>query len=86
MGPWTRQASATRKRNNDYAIQTRKPVIAFLHADPGMLPRDKTETDDAAWKKLEAFRAKVEKKHTRVSWTSGRGSQIEGHRPASQAR
>ena len=58
------------EKEYDYAIQTRKPVIAFLHADPGMLPRDKTETDDAAWKKLEAFRAKVEKKHTRVSWTS----------------
>ena len=58
------------EKEYDYAIQTKKPVIAFFHADPGMLPRDKTETDDAAWKKLEAFRAKVEKKHTRVSWTS----------------
>ena len=58
------------EKEYDYAIQTEKPVIAFLHADPGMLPRDKTETDDAAWKKLEAFRAKVEKRHTRVSWTS----------------
>ena len=31
-------------------------------------PADKTETDDAAWKKLQAFRAKVEKKHTCVYW------------------
>ena len=29
---------------------------------------EKTETDAAAWKKLTAFRAKVEKKHTCVYW------------------
>lgn len=58
------------EKEYDYAVQTRKPVIAFLHQDPGEIKRSKTETDEAAWSKLQAFRAKVEKKHTCVYWTN----------------
>lgn len=58
------------EKEYDHAVQIKKPVIALLHAEPGALPRDKTETDDAAWRKLQAFRAKVEKKHTCVYWKS----------------
>jgi hypothetical protein len=32
------------------------------------LPREKTETDAAAWERLKKFRSKVEKKHTCVYW------------------
>jgi len=45
-------------------------VIPFLHQNPGSLARDKTETGEAAWRKLEAFRAKVEKKHHCEYWQS----------------
>jgi hypothetical protein len=56
------------EKEYDYAIQTKKPVIPFLHENPDNLPRDKTETDAAAWEKLRTFRSKVEKKHTCVYW------------------
>ena len=58
------------EKEYDDAFQSKKPVIAFLHENPGALARDKTETNEPAWKKLEAFRAKVEKKHTCVYWKS----------------
>ena len=45
-------------------------LIVGGHENPGTLARDKTKTEDAAWKKLQAFRAKVEKKHTCVYWKS----------------
>src|SRR5688572_750696 len=54
------------EKEYDYAVSTKKPVVALLHENPDNLPRDKTETDKAAWEKLKAFRSKVEKRHTRV--------------------
>jgi hypothetical protein len=56
------------EKEYDYAVKTKKPVIPLLHENPDNLPRGKTEIDTAAWEKLNAFRAKVEKKHTRVYW------------------
>lgn len=58
------------EKEYDYALQSRKPVIPFLHQNPDNLPREKTETNDSAWNKLKAFREKVEKKHTSVYWNS----------------
>lgn len=58
------------EKEYDYAISTKKPVIALLHENPDNLPREKTETDAAAWEKLKTFRAKVEKRHTCVYWNS----------------
>lgn len=54
----------------DYAIKTNKPVIPLLHKNPNNLPREKTETDTKAWKKLTEFRAKVEANHTCVYWST----------------
>src|SRR5690348_10047514 len=54
------------EKEYDYAIATRKAVIPLLHINPDNLPREKTETDEAIWKKLKAFRGKVEKRHTCV--------------------
>lgn len=51
-----------------YALSTKKPVIPLLHENPDNLPRDKTETEEGAWKKLVAFRDMVEKNHTCVYW------------------
>lgn len=56
------------EKEYDYALLTKKPVIPLLHENPDNLPRDKTETDSNAWKKLQDFRKKVQKKHTCVYW------------------
>jgi len=56
------------EKEYDYALETGKPVLPLLHEKPDSLPREKTETDVDAWKKLQAFRAKVERRHTCVYW------------------
>lgn len=58
------------EKEYDYAVASKKPVIPLLHQRPTELPREKTETDSAAWERLEKFRTKVEKKHTCVYWRS----------------
>ncbi|MDR6639612.1 DUF4062 domain-containing protein [Paenarthrobacter nitroguajacolicus] len=45
-----------------YAVKTKKPVLGFLHGDPGKLPGEKLDLDADLRKKLDAFRAKVEQK------------------------
>lgn len=49
----------------DYAVETGKPVLAFLHGAPGALPLDASESDFAGREKLEAFRAKMRRKLVR---------------------
>ncbi|RFP77413.1 DUF4062 domain-containing protein [Hydrogenophaga borbori] len=56
------------EKEYDHAVATKKPVVPLLHEKPDNLPRDKTETDASAWKRLTAFREKVEKRHTCVYW------------------
>lgn len=56
------------EKEYDYAVSTKKPVIALLHKNPSGLPREKTETEPAIWEKLQKFRTKVERKHTCVYW------------------
>ncbi len=46
-----------------YALSSGKPIIAFLHRDPGKIIADKTEATAEGKQKLQAFRALVEKKH-----------------------
>lgn len=58
------------EKEYDYASSTKKPVVPLLHERPDNLPREKTETDQTAWEKLQAFRKKIEKRHTCVYWTS----------------
>ena len=43
----------------DYAVAERKPVMAFLHADPDKIEHGKSEKNEAAQARLEAFRTKV---------------------------
>ncbi|GAB5449900.1 MAG: DUF4062 domain-containing protein [Halioglobus sp.] len=52
-----------------YALETGKPIIAFLHKDPGSLPAKDTEKTDAGKEKLEAFR-ELAKKKTCKYWTT----------------
>ena len=58
------------EKEYDYAVLLKKPVIPLLNENPDNLPRGKTETDATAWKKLLAFRKKVEDTHTCVYWDS----------------
>lgn len=53
----------------EYAISQKKPVIAFLHREPGKLPADHTEKDPEQAKKLEDFRNLAQKKAVRY-WTT----------------
>lgn len=46
----------------DYATKTGKPVMGFLHGDPGKLIGDKIDLDPHLRAKLDAFRAKIERK------------------------
>ena len=43
----------------EYAIETRKPVLAFVHADTSKLLAERVETDSEKRQKLETFTAKV---------------------------
>ena len=53
----------------EYAISQKKPVIAFLHKEPGKLPADHTEKDPERVEKLEDFRQLAQKKMVR-HWTT----------------
>jgi hypothetical protein len=44
-----------------YAVEVGKPIIGFLHEDPKQIPLGKCETNPDIVKKLENFRALVEK-------------------------
>ncbi len=46
----------------DYAVETGKPVMAFLHGDPGKLIGEKLDLDADLRKKLDAFRQKTEQR------------------------
>lgn len=46
----------------EYAVAQGKPVIGFLHKDPGSIIADKTEKSPEGKEKLLAFREKVQKK------------------------
>lgn len=58
------------EKEYEYAFASRKPAIPLLHENPDNIPRGKTETDKASWGKLQAFRARVEQRHTCVYWNS----------------
>ena len=53
----------------EYAISQGKPVIAFLHKEPGKLPAEDTEQDPQLAKKLDDFRNLARKKMVR-HWTT----------------
>lgn len=60
----------------EYAVELGKPVIAFLHKDPGKLPAEKTEKEPEKAKKLEEFKDVAKKEDGQVldicirSWIS----------------
>lgn len=46
----------------DYAVETNKPVMAFLHGDPGKLIGEKLDLDADLREKLNVFRQKTERR------------------------
>lgn len=58
------------EREYDTAIRLKKPVMAFLHGEPGKLLAEQTENSDTRRAKLAEFRTKVERaKHIKYWMT-----------------
>jgi Domain of unknown function (DUF4062) len=55
----------------DYALETKKPVLAFLFRNPGKLMVDETDDDPEKAKKLNAFKKKLEEKRIVKYWKDG---------------
>jgi hypothetical protein len=55
----------------DYALQTKKPVLAFLVKNPGKLRVDETDNDPEKAQKLIAFKKKLEEKRIVKYWEDG---------------
>src|SRR5215831_6366581 len=53
----------------EYALSQKKPVIAFLHKDPGVLPVNRTEMTQEGRDKLEGFRNLAQQKMCNF-WTN----------------
>lgn len=56
------------EKEYDYAITIGKPVVAFLHKNPGAIPQHMCEISEEGRQKLGAFRAKVEGAHHCKYW------------------
>jgi hypothetical protein len=50
----------------EYAMETKKPIIALVHASTGLLPASKTEQSDEGRNRLSAFLAEVKKRNCRL--------------------
>jgi len=61
------QKSFTEKEY-EYAMQSRIPVLAFIHRDPGKIEADKTDRDPDQIKRLEAFRARLRTSRIVAFW------------------
>jgi hypothetical protein len=57
------------EREYDYAAHAGKPVMGFVHAQPGEIPVKNAEREPAAAAKLEAFREKVQRRMCKF-WSS----------------
>jgi len=55
----------------DYALETKKPVLAFLIKNPGQLTVAETDNDPEKFKKLIAFKKKLEAKRIVKYWEDG---------------
>lgn len=53
------------EKEYDYALSKKKPVIGFVHGDPGSIPVNKTDTSDPSKSKLAAFLEKIKQRPVR---------------------
>jgi len=56
------------EKEYDYATSIGKPVVAFLHKNPGAIPQELSELNEQGRQKLSAFRSKVEAAHHCKYW------------------
>jgi hypothetical protein len=52
----------------DYALETKKPVLAFLFKNPGQLRVDGTDADPEKARKLDVFKKKLEERRIVKYW------------------
>ena len=69
----------------DYALEIKKPIIAFLYEDIDNLPSKKVERSDIGKKRLEAFREKVKNSKRQVSFWNSTGDLVSKIKTAIQA-
>jgi hypothetical protein len=58
------------EREYELAVELKKPVLPFLHADPSMLPVMKSDIEKETRERLQAFRKRVDSHHTRKYWNN----------------
>jgi hypothetical protein len=71
-GSMDAQGISYTEREYDYALQQGKPVLGFVHGQPGDIPARFTDRDAVVTAKLEAFRSKVQRRMCRF-WTNADG-------------
>ncbi|GAA1250718.1 hypothetical protein JOF42_002436 [Microbacterium phyllosphaerae] len=64
-GSVTEEGLSFTEKEYDYAVELGLPVLGFVAADVDSIPVGKTDRNDAAAAKLDAFRAKVQKRMTK---------------------
>jgi hypothetical protein len=57
------------EKEYDYAVEQKRPVMAFLHANPDKIEFGKSEKDQEAQTKLKTFRKKVEERKHVKYWS-----------------
>ncbi|MBF0465034.1 MAG: DUF4062 domain-containing protein [Nitrospirae bacterium] len=55
-----------------YALEKRKPIIGFIHKNPGQIPLDRSEKDPAGKEKLEAFIGKLDEEKVIQYWETSK--------------
>ena len=58
------------QREYEYAHRASKPILAFLHADPGAIPWRDSEQDPELRTRLEEFVSVLERRHLVKTWTN----------------
>lgn len=64
-GSTTEEGISYTEKEYNYAIEKGIPVMGFVPAEPGKIPKDKLDMDPKAQKRLAAFQAKVQNKITK---------------------
>ncbi|UGB44269.1 DUF4062 domain-containing protein [Frateuria edaphi] len=56
------------EKEYDYAVSIGKPIVAFLHGNPGAISLERSEQSEAGRERLAAFRSRVEAAHHCKYW------------------
>jgi hypothetical protein len=59
------------EKEYDYAVESGKPVLGFVHGNSGMIPVQYTDVDPQLREKLAGFRKKVQLKQCKYWLTPG---------------